>query len=55
MNLSDRERLRLEKLEELKRENGMSVESARREEQVGPAAAYREQLSKCPAWKIKRK
>lgn len=51
--MSERERMRLEKLEEILRENGVSVESARREERVGPLAAYREEWRRRP-WKIRK-
>lgn len=54
MNASDRERLRLEKLDAILRENGVSVESARREERAGPLAAYREDLLRRKAWKSRQ-
>lgn len=52
MSGSDRERMRLEKLEELKRENGIGEDSARREERSGPYAAYREELRKRVSWRV---
>lgn len=54
MNADDRERLRLEKLEALKRENGVSVESAQREARTGPAAANHEELARGPEWRVTR-
>jgi len=53
--MSDRERKQLEKLEELKRENGVCVEAARREERTGSLAAYREEMRRRPTWRILRK
>ena len=50
--MSDRERRRLEKLEELKRENGISVEAARREERTGALAAYREEMRPRSTWRV---
>jgi hypothetical protein len=51
---SDRERLRLEKLDAILRENGVSVESARREERAGPLAARMEEWRRRP-WKIRKR
>lgn len=48
MTVSDRERLRLEKLEAAKRECHITAEDARREEGAGPEAAYREELARKP-------
>jgi len=50
--MSDRERKQLEKLEELKRENGVSVEAARREERTGALAAYCEEMRPRPTWRV---
>jgi hypothetical protein len=44
-------RSRLEWLEALKRENGVSEASARREARTGPAEARKEELRRRPGWK----
>jgi hypothetical protein len=53
MRRSDRERM--EKLKALKRESGISIQSAQREERVGPKAAYREELARRAHWRADRK
>lgn len=54
MNASDRERIRLEKLEAIKLENHISPEAARREERAGRDAARREEWPQRTEWKITR-
>jgi hypothetical protein len=52
--MSDRERNRLEKLAQLLRENGIGVESARREARTGPRAAREEELRRRPRKRLLR-
>jgi hypothetical protein len=59
MNVSDHERLRLETLRAIEKENGppskMAGELVRKEAKTGRGAAYREELAKRTEWKIWRR
>jgi hypothetical protein len=45
------DKAREEKLAAIKAEHSLSEESARKEQNTGPAAARREELARCTAWK----
>jgi hypothetical protein len=55
MSESDSQQRHLEKLEALKRENGVSIESAQREARCGPQAAYREELAQRSQWRSRKR
>ena len=54
MSAADRERHRLERLDDLLVENHVTREAAQREERVGPMHARAEEYARRPCWKIQK-